>query len=110
MRVRWVGSQAIPNASFSIPSANSSCRLTILTDLAVGFLPPYWPNCMPPSVGVGGQIPHPTQNGLLQRRCRGRRRRTLRKPGRIALSLWTDNLKPHVHGRGYDCLSWTVSR
>jgi len=55
MRVRWVGSQAIPNASFSITSANSSCRLTILTDLGVGFLPPYWPNCMPASIGVGGK-------------------------------------------------------
>jgi len=26
------------------------------------------------------------------------------------LSLWTDDLKPHVHGPGYDCLSEMVSR
>ena len=26
------------------------------------------------------------------------------------LSLWTDDLKPHVHGPGYNCLSGTVSR
>src|SRR6266511_2690649 len=55
MRVWSVGSRASPNASFSATSANSSCKLTILTDLGVGFLPPYWPNCMPSSVGVGGE-------------------------------------------------------
>lgn len=39
-RFSSVGSLVKPMASFSIALTNPSCRLTILTDLGVGFLPP----------------------------------------------------------------------